>query len=116
MEGFFDAYLIYYNATVILSFLEIPFPVDQSLCLAQVPIDCLVLFLFTHLGSIETEFLHLFNKFFAFNFTSRLHHLLVHLDQVLLLRAQDRAWPRNPDPADEGSGRESEMLHAVEGN
>lgn len=47
---------------------------------------------------------------------AQIHHALVHVVQILLLRSQNRPWPGNADPADEGGGWEAEVLHAIEPN
>jgi len=41
------------------------------------------------------------------------HHLL-HLDEVVLLRAQNGPWAGNPDPSDKISGMEIIVLHGVQ--
>jgi len=46
--------------------------------------------------------------------TAQVKHALVHVVHVLLLRAKDGAGTRDTDPANEGGGRESEVLHAIE--
>ena len=45
---------------------------------------------------------------------TQIQHALVHVVQVLLLRTEDRARPRDSDPANECCGWESEMFHTVE--
>ena len=47
---------------------------------------------------------------------AQVEHSAVHIVEVLLLGAEDRARPRNSDPSNEGRRREPEMLHAVEAN
>mmetsp|Transcript_24176 Transcript_24176/g.67677 ORF Transcript_24176/g.67677 Transcript_24176/m.67677 type:complete len:304 (-) Transcript_24176:272-1183(-) len=43
-----------------------------------------------------------------------LEHVVLHVEQELLLGAQHAARPARPDPADESSGREPVVLHRVE--
>lgn len=46
--------------------------------------------------------------------TAQFKHFTVHIVEVLLLGSQDRAWSRYPDPANEWSRWETEVLHAVQ--
>lgn len=52
-------------------------------------------------------------EFLASVFTSKCHHTLIHLHQVVLLRTQNTAWTRNSNPARIRRWWEPEVLHAI---
>ena len=52
----------------------------------------------------------------ALCFPAGSHHALIHLNEVILLGAQDGTRSRDSNPPNEGGWRETEVLHAVESN
>ena len=82
----------------------------------------LVLLLLRHYSSVGSrqtchgKFLELLDEFPSLGLTPSFEHLLIHLDQILLLGSENGAWTRNADPTGESRRREAKVLHAVERN
>ena len=74
----------------------------------------LVLCEFSLDSTCDTELAEGFYELLTSGSTASLHHFIVHVAEILLLRAEDGARPRDTDPSDEVSGREAHMLHNIQ--
>lgn len=73
-------------------------------------------FLFCECSSFgaDGERLHLRDQILTLRFSTDLHHRIVHLVQVDLLRSKNTSRSHDSNPSDESSWRESVVLHDVE--